>query len=150
LGTDSNDYLCGIVQRKCGTNISYLPNGEKILSLIRGEYSFLAKGHIYFSSPEWGENFISHKGRIFISRQRAHISFISQKGGIYISSQSAYVISQWGENIFEPIGLDTTPKGIYIQRGDTEIIYFRTKCPNKPYTVAFLACEGFSHRVFPT
>jgi hypothetical protein len=104
------------------------PDAEKISSLIRGEYIFLAKWH--------------------------HIWSVSQKGRILISCRCAYyyyVLSLKREKMFYG------PMGSYISMHLSmgricvlmEIIYFRTKCPNEPATVAFLACDGFSHRVFP-
>jgi hypothetical protein len=58
--------------------IFYLPNMEKISSLIRGEYIFYAKGHHILSSLKRGEYLFHANGH------------------------NHFYISQWGDNVFEP------------------------------------------------
>ena len=115
------------------------------------------KGIKYFTSPDAEKILISHKGRIYIlhlltwwkfsslkrgdiySCQMApYIIVNSQKGRIFMPTCIICYISQWGENIFKPIGL-LYLHGNYI---------FGPKGPNEPESVAFLAYEGFSHWVF--
>jgi hypothetical protein len=130
LGADCNDSLYGIVQRKYGTNISYLPTRRKFPSLIRGD--------IIFYISRRGENFhlsmgrynFMPKGTIYIHADVHHMLHIPTR--IKCSSLNGEILfsSQWAHIYF------------------TEII-FRPKGPNEPESVAFLACEGFSHRVFP-
>ena len=100
-----------------------------------------------FLSPDVEKKFqLSLGENIYISCQWAIIYFHLTKGeNIYFimpTSITRCSISQWGENIFGPMGL-------YISKLNqalfTEIIYFRAKGPNEPETVACLTC-----RVFPT
>jgi hypothetical protein len=118
------------------------------VALFRGNV-----GQIFCISRR-GENFISHKGRIYISCQRAPYTVNLSKGENIDLMPTCilllYFISQMGENVYGPMGSYIS---MHLSMGRIcvimEIIYFRTKCPNEPATVAFLACDGFSHRVFP-